>query len=102
MLDHSRKNSSSTSDLLLAARLSRLPFEASPTGRWVRFDGGEVSIYVIRDAWGDGCVLMIATGEGNAQLEHFLRPQEAVAAAARLARGRLAESLPLPPLRVAG
>ncbi len=102
MLDHSRKGSTPTIDLLLAARSSRLPFEASPTGRWVRFDGGEASIYVIRDAWGDGCVLMVATGDGNAQLEHFLRPQDAVAAAAQLARARLDDSLPLPPLRVAG
>lgn len=69
--------------LVQAARRSGLPFEASPIGRWVRISGTDGVVYVIQDAWGEGCLLMEIDRAENRQTEHFLSPELAMVAAAR-------------------
>ncbi|MHB1004713.1 MAG: hypothetical protein ACYC3S_03605 [Chloroflexota bacterium] len=69
--------------LVQAARRSGLPFEASPIGRWVRISGSYGIVYVIQDAWGEGCLLMEIDKAENRQTEHFLSPELALVAAAR-------------------
>jgi hypothetical protein len=71
-------------DLVHAAEAVALPFEASPSGRWVRFGAAESAVYVVRDAWGDGCSVLTAADEGARPGTHFLRPGDAVAAAVNL------------------
>ena len=70
-----------TATLVRAAQGAGLPFENSPTGRWVRLAGQSGVVYVVQDAWGDGCLVMGADG----RTEHFLNAELAVKAAARLA-----------------
>ena len=57
--------------------------EASPIGRWVRISGRDGVVYVIQDAWGEGCLLMEIDKAENRQTEHFLSPELALVAAAR-------------------
>ena len=71
--------------------MARLPFEASPTGRWVRFDGAGEGVYVVRDAFGDGCVVLSTESEGAATVNHFRDVREVVAFATALCRGRGAD-----------
>jgi len=71
-------------DLLAAAKGAEMPFEASPTGRWVRFEGAGNAVYVVRDAWGEGCTVLRTGSGGGPRSEHFLQPHQAVAFARRL------------------
>ena len=71
--------------LLLAAQVVRLPFEASPTGRWIRFDAAGKAVYVVRDAFGDGCVVL-SSASGAAIVSRFRDVQQAVSFAANLGR----------------
>lgn len=73
-------NETTNNDLLTAARSVPLPFESSPTGRWVRFRGGKHTVYVVGDPWGDGCSVLA----DDARVGHFRRPQEAVSTAVQL------------------
>ncbi len=77
----------SFSDLLLAVPAGRRQFEASPFDRWVRLEGGGTVVYVVRDAWGDGCSLLAISGRMR-QVTHFLHPPDAVAVATGLIRGK--------------
>ncbi|MHB1415676.1 MAG: hypothetical protein ACYC1C_10510 [Chloroflexota bacterium] len=48
--------------------------------------GSDSIVYVVRDAWGDGCsVLAVSDVDSGARPGHFLRPHDAVAAAVQLA-----------------
>lgn len=70
------------------AQQAGLTVEASPSGSWIRFPGQRGTLYVVQDAWGDGCTLMeMATGQGRT-IQHFLDPRKAVAAAIQQARAR--------------
>ena len=69
--------------LVSAAQSAGLSFEASPTGRFIRLDGAHGAVYVVQDAWGDGCLVMeLGTAEGR-RMRHFLNPGSAVNAAAQ-------------------
>ena len=70
--------------LVRIAKEAGLAFEASPTGRWIRLSGTAGVAYVVEDAWGDGCSLMALEGGLSRRLEHFLYPEPAVLAAAKV------------------
>ena len=72
-------------ELTPLARSHGLPFDASATGHWVRFSLGKRSVYVVRDAWGDGCSVFVADVSGNNFVQHHLRLADGVEQAARLA-----------------
>ncbi len=72
-----------TAPLVQAAQAAGLPFEASPTGRWIRLAGRNGVVYLVQDAWSDGCLLLHVSGEEEGRSEHFLRTEPAVMAAAR-------------------
>lgn len=85
--------------LVQAARRSGIPFEASPTGRWVRIAGQRSVVYVVQDAWGDGCLVMGFGDEEKRHVEHYLSPEMAIGAAvehtgaaAKWQREKLAEA----------
>lgn len=71
--------------LVEAAIKLGLPYEASPTGRWIRIAGEAGVAYIVQDAWGDGCLLMAIDGGLERWTEHFRRADQAVTAAARVA-----------------
>jgi hypothetical protein len=69
--------------LLHAARQAGLAFEASPNGSWIRLKGARGAVYVVQDAWGEGCLLMEMQGPQGRTMRHFLSPGGAVCEAAR-------------------
>lgn len=77
--------------LLDFARRSGLAFEASPSGRWVRFQTGSGPIYVVEGAWGNNYLVWNGNRtteeepEGVERALRFLRPEEAIQAVNRLA-----------------
>ena len=75
-----------TDQLIRNAEATGLPFEASPTGRWVRFGCAEGWVYVIGDAWGDGCSVLVTDQEGNRRVQHCHRQGDGISLAARLVR----------------
>ncbi len=73
------------SHLLEVASHSGFSYEASPSGRWVRFRAGDSFVYVVEGAWGN-CYLVWAGSDGQRQqVGRYLRPEEALKVAARLA-----------------
>jgi len=75
----------SLAPLVRAAQQAGLPFESSPTGRWIRLAGQQGVAYVVQDAWGEGCLLMDVDRHDGSRTEHFLKVEPAVQAAARRA-----------------
>ncbi|MHB1131278.1 MAG: hypothetical protein ACYC4L_02700 [Chloroflexota bacterium] len=75
--------------LLEIAARSGVSFETSPSGRWVRFNTPVTPIYVVEGAWGNG--YMVWSGQKTAPsrsedgVQRFLRIEEAVSAALKLA-----------------
>ncbi|MHB1415133.1 MAG: hypothetical protein ACYC1C_07750 [Chloroflexota bacterium] len=59
-------------------------FEASPTGRWVRFkgEGPTAGVYVVSLPWTKGCVIL-GDEDGGQLPRRYRDPKEAVEAAAR-------------------
>ena len=57
--------------LVAAARGPGLPFETSPTGRFIRLSGQRGVVYVVQDAWGSGCTVM-EMSSADRRMEHFL------------------------------
>ncbi|MHB1416851.1 MAG: hypothetical protein ACYC1C_16515 [Chloroflexota bacterium] len=85
--------------LMLAARATKLPCEASTSGTWVRFEGAGFGVYVIREAWTGSCRVVRISGNDNEELGRFANPEEAVAAVAQLmGRGTIVfREVELPP-----
>lgn len=74
------------SELETLVRPYGIPFELSPSGRLVRFSIGDQAVYVVRDAWGDGCSVMVTDLEGTREVQHYLEPRSAIARAVRIVR----------------
>jgi hypothetical protein len=74
--------------LVEVASRTGFPFEASPSGRWVRFDMGPAPVYLVEGAWGNS-YLVWAGEEGDGakaeSVQQFLRVEEALKAVLRLA-----------------
>ncbi|MCL4466670.1 MAG: hypothetical protein M1389_11730 [Chloroflexi bacterium] len=75
------------------ARRTGFPFEASPSGRWVRFITGGEPVYVVEGAWGNSYLVWAGADAESANdptasesVETFLRPEEAVTAVLRRVR----------------
>ena len=78
-----RQTQRAAAPLVFAAQEAGLPFEASPTGRYIRLTGEQGVVYVVQDPWGDGCSLLeMGRAEGR-HLDHYLSCQIAVEAAAQ-------------------
>ena len=86
MLDR-REQSWQERNLLEGAKRATLPFEASPQGRWVRFEGDAGVVYVIRDPWGEGCCVLSLQGAAGKITSHFLTIDEAMREAVRTVGG---------------
>ncbi len=73
------------SELVAAARRAPFPYHASPSGRWICFEGKRNVVYVVANTWGEG-YYVVAVGDGEeAQARRFARPEDAVEAGASLA-----------------
>ena len=76
--------------LVEVASRTGFPFEASPSGRWVRFDAGHAPVYLVEGAWGNS-YLVWAGDDGDPEtargdsVQRFMRVEEAVKAVLRLA-----------------
>ncbi|MHB1132532.1 MAG: hypothetical protein ACYC4L_09120 [Chloroflexota bacterium] len=68
--------------LVAAAAESGLPFEPSPTGRFIRVAGERGVVYVVQDAWGEGCTVMEMGDASRRRMEHYLSCTPALRAAA--------------------
>ncbi len=77
------QRSAKAAPLVQVAQAAGLPFEASPSGRWIRLAGRNGVVYVVQDAWSDGCLLLHVSGQDEGRSEHFLNVELAVVAAAR-------------------
>ncbi len=73
------------SHLLEVASRSGFIYEASPSGRWVRLRAGDSHVYVVEGAWGNCYLVWLGSDGQPRQVGRFLRPEEALNAAARLA-----------------
>lgn len=72
--------------LLEFARRSGLAYESSPSGRWVKFNTGSGQVYVVEGAWGNNYLVWTGAAEAEPEeVEHFMRPEEAISAVFRLA-----------------
>lgn len=73
------------SSLLDLARRSGFAYEASPSGRWVKFVAGGSSVYVVEGAWGNSYLVWEGSDGQPDTVERYLRAEEALSAVRRLA-----------------
>jgi len=76
--------------LVEVASRTGFPFEASPSGRWVRFNVGHAPVYLVEGAWGNSYLVWAgdegeAGNDGGESVQRFMRVEEAVKAVLRLA-----------------